>query len=217
MSTYPYSPLQPEGDYIRLLSILPNEHEASPLQCELHNYSLQKLSTRTHLYEALSYVWGNPHETLPIHVDGEQFCVTVNLHTALSRLRDPSLQRILWVDAICINQGNPEEQGQQVQLMAKIYSKAHRVIVWLGEEAVDTKGALSDIRLAADGESAKRSKKEINRQAIFKLLQRPWFQRIWVREQTNHNYQTALTHFDLGTSGGCRSSACPDDVWFHGD
>jgi hypothetical protein len=192
MSPYPYSPLPPAGDNIRLISILPNEDEAAPLRCELRNYSLQKLSARTHLYEALSYVWGNPHETLPIHVDREQFRVTVNLHAALSRLRDPSLQRILWVDAICINQENPEEQGQQVQLMAKIYSKAHRVIVWLGEEAVDTKGALRDIRLAADEESAKRSKKEINRQAIYKLLQKPWFQRIWVSEQALNQYHPAI-------------------------
>jgi hypothetical protein len=91
MSTYPYSPLPLEGDNIRLLSILPNGDEAAPLRCELRNYSLQKLSTRTYLYEALSYVWGNPHETLPIYVDGEQFRVTVNLHAVLSRLRDPSL------------------------------------------------------------------------------------------------------------------------------
>jgi hypothetical protein len=72
--------------------------------------------------------------------------------------------------------------------MAKIYSKAYRVIVWLGEEAVDTKGALEEIRLAANEESAKRSNKEINRQAILNLLQRSWFQRVWVREQ-------AINHF----------------------
>jgi hypothetical protein len=78
--------------------------------------------------------------------------------------------------------------------MAKIYSNAHRVIVWLGKEAVDTKGALEDIRLAANEEPTERSKKELNQQAILNLLQRPWFQRIWVRQQTlNYNYQTTLT------------------------
>jgi hypothetical protein len=66
--------------------------------------------------------------------------------------------------------------------MAKIYSNAHRVIVWLGEEAVEIKGALEDIRLAANKELTGHSKKEINKQAILNLFQRPWFRHIWVRE-----------------------------------
>jgi hypothetical protein len=62
--------------------------------------------------------------------------------------------------------------------MAKIYSNAHRVIVWLGEKAEDTDGALKDICLAANGKSIEHSKKK----TILNLLQRPWFQRIWVSE-----------------------------------
>jgi hypothetical protein len=70
--------------------------------------------------------------------------------------------------------------------MAKIYSNAHRVIVWLGDETVEIKGALEDIRLAADEEYTEHSKKEI-KQTILKLLKQKWFQRIWVREQTLNN------------------------------
>ena len=71
--------------------------------------------------------------------------------------------------------------------MAKIYGQANRVLVWLGETAGDTEGALEHIRLAANKESTERSKEEMN-QRIIELLQRPWFQRIWVREQTlNYN------------------------------
>jgi hypothetical protein len=194
MSSYRYRPLPSEGDYIRLLCLLPNKSEAEPLQCKLRNYSLQKLSPRTHRYEALSYVWGDTHETLPIYLNKNPLLITVNLHAALSRLRDHSFERIIWVDAICIDQKTPEERGQQVQLMAKIYSNAHCVIVWLGEKTEDTDGALEDIRLAANEELTDRSKKEINRQAILSLLQRPWFQRIWVKEQTiSYSYQTTLT------------------------
>jgi hypothetical protein len=182
MASYPYLPLPTKGNYIRLLCLLPNKDEAAPLQCELRNYALQKSGLRTHLYEALSYVWGDPRETLPIYVDKNQFHVTVNLHAALSRLRDCSFERVMWVDAICINQKNSEEQGQQVQLMARIYSNAHRVIVWLGEEVVEIKGALEDIRFAAYQELTDSWKKEVNYQAIINLLQRPWFQRIWVRD-----------------------------------
>ena len=194
MSSYPYSLLPPGGDNIRLLCLLPNEDEATLLQCELRNYSLQTSDTRTHLYEALSYVWGNKDETLPIYVDGVEFPVTVNLHAVLLRLRDRSLERMIWVDAVCIDQNNPKERNHQVQLMAKIYSKAHRVIVWLGMETEDIEGALENIRLAANEELTERSKKEMNQQTILNLLQRPWFQRIWVREQTlNYSYQTTLT------------------------
>jgi hypothetical protein len=54
--------------------------------------------------------------------------------------------------------------------MAKIYSKAYRVIVWLGKEGVDTKRALEDIHLAVNEELTERSKKEMNQQAILNLL-----------------------------------------------
>jgi hypothetical protein len=194
MSSYQY-PSRPLGGHnIRLLCLLPNEDEAVPLQCALRNYPLPKSDTRTHLYEALSYVWGDSRKTQPICVDGHQFPVTVNLRAALKCLRGRFLERIIWVDAVCINQENLEEREQQVQLMAKIYSKAHRVIVWLGGETVDTKGALEDIRLVANEELTERSKKEINQQAILNLLQQPWFQRIWVREQAlNYSCQTTLT------------------------
>jgi hypothetical protein len=66
--------------------------------------------------------------------------------------------------------------------MAKIYSSAHRVIVWLREEAIEIDRALEDIRLAANKELMERLTKKLNEQAILNLLQQPWFQRIWVRE-----------------------------------
>jgi hypothetical protein len=189
MSPYPYSLLPPDSDSIRLLRLLPNEDEAAPLHCELRNYSLQRPSRRTHMYEALSYVWGDPKETLPISVDEDQFHITVNLHAALLRLRDHSFERIIWVDAICIDQSNNEERKQQVQLMAKIYSNAHRVIVWLGEQGVEIEGALEDIQLAAANAIGRKWKRDTNQQAMLNLLENPWFQRIWVRKSFfNYTY-----------------------------
>jgi Heterokaryon incompatibility protein (HET) len=95
MPSYLYSPLSSDGDNIRLLCLLPNEYEAAPLQCALRNYSLPRSDTRTHLYEALSYAWGDPDKTLPIYVDEGHFPVTVNLYAALSRLRDRALERLM--------------------------------------------------------------------------------------------------------------------------
>ncbi|KAM3075025.1 hypothetical protein ACMFMF_005708 [Clarireedia jacksonii] len=183
MSSYPFSLLPSNGDNIRLLRLLPNEDEAAPLHCELRNYSLQRLSQRTHLYEALSYVWGDPDKTLPIYIDKHQFQVTENLYAALSHLRDYSFERILWIDAICIDQRNPKERQQQVQLMAKIYSNASRVIVWLGNEVVEIKGVLGDIQLAANNKLITHPEKEKKQQAILHLLQNLWFRRIWVVQE----------------------------------
>ena len=61
--------------------------------------------------------------------------VTANLHGLLSEVRDRLLERVMWIDAICINQEDDNEKGRQVQSMAKIYAYANRVIVWLGEAA----------------------------------------------------------------------------------
>ena len=183
MSQYRYSTLS--SGTIRLLRLKPHANESTErtkLQCELFNYSLQDLGKRTHLYEALSYTWGGEEKPCSITIKEHNLDVTTNLYAALLRLRDRSLERLIWIDAICINQEDTVEQGQQVQLMAMIYSKAHRVLVWLGEAAHDIEGALEDIQRAAHEESLERSSKEMNQKAIFNLLQRPWFQRIWVRE-----------------------------------
>jgi hypothetical protein len=107
--------------------------------------------------------------------------VTKNLHTALSHLRNFSLERIIWVDAICINQKNTEEKEQQIQLMAKIYNQATRVLVWLGEAADNSDQALEEIR-AAGGKAENSLNDKTIQSAVLALLRRDWFKRIWVRE-----------------------------------
>jgi hypothetical protein len=179
-TTYRHAPLSPEKESIRLLRLLPHEDESADIQCELFEYSLQRLCQGNHLYEALSYVWGNPDEKLPIFIGKQRFDVTVNLHAALSRLRNHSIERILWIDAIGIDQENQEEKEHQIQFMARIYNQANRVIVWLGETAEDSDLALEEIRVAGEKKSA--SLNETSQHALLALLQRPWFRRIWVRE-----------------------------------
>jgi hypothetical protein len=188
MSRYSYSPLPSGSDSIRLLRLKPHKDKAADIQCELFEYSLQD-SCVTHLYEALSYVWGNPGETLPILIHGHSFNVTINLRAALSRLRNHSMERIVWVDAICIDQTNQKEKEYQIQFMAKIYSQANRVIVWLGEAEDDSDKALeairvapgNNIRVAPGKKSTNFSDNTMSPDAILALLQRPWFRRIWVR------------------------------------
>ncbi|KAM0417158.1 hypothetical protein ACHAPT_012866 [Fusarium lateritium] len=178
MPPYCYSPL-PEGS-IRLLRLLPDQDERSPIRCRLFDFALLD-SQGTCPYESLSYVWGSEDKPQSISVDGCDLPVGRNLHVALSHLRHGFLERILWVDAICINQQDPNEKGRQVQSMAKIYAKASCVVVWLGEAASDDRQALEEIRNAAVGQFARND--ETKEQVVLTLLRRPWFQRIWVLQE----------------------------------
>ncbi|RYP73052.1 hypothetical protein DL770_007853 [Monosporascus sp. CRB-9-2] len=177
-----YSPL-PEGS-IRLLSLLPHEDTNAPIQCRLFDYLLQDTSEGTHLYEALSYVWGDPNNLRSISINEYDFRITTNLHAALLRLRAPFLERMFWVDAICINQTDETEKGEQIRYMAEIYGKASRVVVWLGGAENDSDQALEEIRLLAKSTSTELLNSKSTEQAILPLLRRPWFRRIWVGKQT---------------------------------
>jgi hypothetical protein len=73
-----------------------------------------------------------------------------------------------------------QEKEYQIQLMAKIYGLANRVVVYLGEAADDSDQALEDIRVAAEDESTKSSISEKSQEAVLKLVKRQWFRRIWV-------------------------------------
>lgn len=184
MSYYTYSPLSSSSRNIRLLRLLPHADPTADIQCELFEYPLLDPQSRSHLYEALSYVWGDPSNKPSIVLNGYPSNVTANLHAALSHLRNHSLERILWVDAICIDQNNAREKEEQIQLMAEVYGRANRVVVWLGEAADDSDIALEIVQIAE-------SKPEYLgdtriQQAVGALFERPWFRRIWVRKQTFH-------------------------------
>ncbi|RDW66848.1 hypothetical protein BP5796_09597 [Coleophoma crateriformis] len=179
MSQYIYSSLGPNS--IRLVRLLPNQTQNAPIQCQLCPYSLQESSRQTHLYTALSYVWGDPEITRSIYIDKCTLSVTKNLFEALLRLRDPFFERIIWVDALCINQGDTKEKEQQIQSMPKIYGQADRVNVWLGEAADNSDQALEVIRAAGNG--ATNSLSNEIQLAVLALLRRGWFRRIWILQE----------------------------------
>ncbi|KAF9770312.1 hypothetical protein IL306_012167 [Fusarium sp. DS 682] len=58
--------------------------------------------------------------------------ITESLETALRHFRKPDEIITLWIDQICINQGDNREKGQQVAMIGRIYSAAKQVLVWLG-------------------------------------------------------------------------------------
>jgi hypothetical protein len=95
--SFPYKPLYPHSSDIRLLTIEPGNVEGE-IFCHIRHESLDSKP----VYEALSYVWGNPHNTIFVNVEGDHFPVAANLEIALRYLRDEQEERILWIDAICI-------------------------------------------------------------------------------------------------------------------
>jgi hypothetical protein len=85
-------------------------------------------------YEALSYCWGDATRLQPVLCNGNSILwVTQNLSNALQRMRPENGSRILWVDAICINQEDLLEKSWQVRMMADIYLGAESVLAWLGK------------------------------------------------------------------------------------
>jgi hypothetical protein len=64
--------------------------------------------------------------------------ITPNLNCALMNLRLDSQPRVLWIDAICINQTDLVERSTQVNLMLQIYQKAKKTVVYLGEKSADS-------------------------------------------------------------------------------
>jgi len=84
-------------------------------------------------YEALSYAWGDSSNKCKLFIGSETLAITKNLDIALRHLRRQHQGRTLWVDAICINQGNNHEKNHQVRQMRDIYANASSVLIWLGE------------------------------------------------------------------------------------
>lgn len=85
-----------------------------------------------------------------MYVAGQELNVPRKSRLALRRLRYEDTTRVLWIDAICINQDDLIERSQQVALMDKIYKRGRRNLTWLGKADGSTGQALADIRRIVD-------------------------------------------------------------------
>ena len=134
MLDYQYIPLGDPTSDLRLVRIYAGAQEED-LECGI--FTFKDYPWFIPPYQALSYVWGDTTRRVPISVDGKRLFVTANLESALRNLRclTPDMARSqlpLWIDAMCIDQQNPEERDQQVRRMRAIYQRAVRVVIWLG-------------------------------------------------------------------------------------
>jgi hypothetical protein len=137
--------------------------------------------------------------------------VTPNLGAALQQLRYSDRTRILWVDAICINQKDLDELARQVSIMGDVYEFAYQVVIWLGEDTGFAATAVSILQRAAKhavreieenpeitdlqnlrrgrrsiSESAKKDMPDDNsfeRNSLDRFANSNWFTRIWVLQE----------------------------------
>ncbi|KAM0239544.1 hypothetical protein ACHAP5_008267 [Fusarium lateritium] len=127
-----YKPLNSQRQEIRLLTLQPSSDDGEGIYCTLSHLELQPSNgAGIPAYEALSYVWGEPDFTECITLNDHPFFITPSLRYILASLRLESQSRLLWADAICINQLDIQERNSQVTLMREIYSNCARDIAWL--------------------------------------------------------------------------------------
>ena len=76
---------------------------------------------------ALSYTWGDPNDMREILVNDVSVQVTANLEAALRQLQKKAPIKAgvkVWIDALCLNQGDDAEKAVQVPRMRDIYGQA---------------------------------------------------------------------------------------------
>lgn len=183
---YPYQKLRDRD--IRVLYLAPGK-STDPIRCGLITLPL----ANNPRFEALSYAWGVIDSFNLITVDGCPMRIRENLETALRHLRYERRDRILWVDAICINQQDDEERTQQVSQMATIYSMALSTVVYLGDLDPEADRAfdglemfaqnrhLSEIPIWKVGDPTRVEWSSII--VIERILLFPWWRRSWVIQE----------------------------------
>ena len=208
-ASYKYSPLK--GQQIRLLTLLPGKLN-SRIRVRLHTTILSKDDVPA--YEALSYTWGSADGPIDLFVDisrrsDQSLPMTQNLECALQHLRYIHKPRILWIDAICVNQQDLPERSKQVARMADIYTLAKEVLVWLGPEADNSTSALETLRnmgnlveidfaantMSPSSNARYRDEIDLSNPSrkllctaerympIHLLFGRPWFERLWIQQE----------------------------------
>lgn len=122
MSTYVYNPVSKSE--IRLVTIKSSGLDGQKLELNITNVELNPDKPIT--YTAVSYCWGNAAESVKIPCDGMMISVTTSLHEALLAITKFSPDQALWIDQICINQGDVVEKSDQVSKMNLIYDSEYR-------------------------------------------------------------------------------------------
>jgi hypothetical protein len=146
-----YRPLQ-HDDSFRLLKMKRSPSgEAWKGTIVEERLSSDRCDTDVPKHVALSYVWGDPTVNFQSQ-DEDDLELNLSASTALEHLLILSSEAgvlNVWIDQICIEQGDDEEIKQQVSMMWRIYAAAQEVIGWLGPASEESDRTLNDIILFA--------------------------------------------------------------------
>ncbi|KIX99989.1 uncharacterized protein Z520_04627 [Fonsecaea multimorphosa CBS 102226] len=172
--------LDTDQDSIRLLTILPGAAD-SALHCRLN---VVLLTADIH-YEAISYTWGSDEEVheIDINEDSDKFCVRPNLLDLLVSIRNEKVPRVVWIDAICIDQENLAERNRQVSMMREIYSMAKQVVVWLGGPVhAKLLPAIHYIN-SSSAEVEDSTLPEFVRESLLEISRNAYWTRVWILQE----------------------------------
>ena len=175
-------------DEIRLVNLHAGDGSL-PMEIELN---IEKYGARPD-YEAVSYVVGPPDASAIIMVRrGKRIRpipISKTLDAVLRILREPFEDRLLWVDALSIDQDNPDERSAQISKMSRIFREARHVRIWIGPSA-DIEGSDSAMELIPQIldfsvlDSLVHNESMRNHwRALAKLMGRDWFRRRWVVQE----------------------------------
>lgn len=187
-----YEPLDADREEIRLLILLPDDNPEDRPRCYLETVSLSKDPQPQ--YEAISYCWSEMEGTTRIRLNGLRFDAPASAAKVLERFRPTKGLRLLWLDALCINQNDIHEKARQISLMTNVYSLASCTLVWIGDSDSSTHTAIDRLKMLHKSHPfATGQPKDIRRDlpadfkwdkdsllATWRFLGRPWFKRTWV-------------------------------------
>jgi hypothetical protein len=211
---YIYHPLRNEAS-IRVLRLEPASRHDAPLSASLEhveisayrqdgtratyevpsarNSMISLLDTTQVQYEAISYAWGEEEATeeLAIYRTKPQQSIKIrkNVDIMFRFLRSPTKQQCIWIDALCINQGDLDEKNAQVKFMGEVYKQASAIIIWIGapEDSSDPNDSTRRFfqQLVKYGAADSRSKNEQSKTwlKLEAFLHRLWFTRRWTIQE----------------------------------
>jgi Heterokaryon incompatibility protein (HET) len=144
-------------------------------------------------YEAISHAWGSRSTFKDIVLnDVHRSPVPSRVHRLLRHRRSFVSSKLIWIDAICIDQNNSREREKQVQMMGEIFSKASRVLAWLASPEEAPKSGLlvqssRDVRLGLEHGLPSQLFTYILRRDHLVVLRdffsNPWFSRVWMVQE----------------------------------
>ena len=179
------------------------------LCCQLRIICLDQPDVR---YVAISYAWGDPALVSKIWCEDNGYLnLTASVNDILTNSAvSENDDRYWFIDLLCINQQDLEEKGHQVRLMGDVFASATQVLVWLGQKSEDSDLAIAFVSVLGHTMQKVLLKDAANRHveqengiigqyklcaepgcehpspswnALSRLLERPWFRRMWVLQE----------------------------------